>query len=182
MSTRISFIAPSEYGKNTAVNILRKKYKLINIKIALPLYKLQKDFYKFINKRLVGEQDGELLQYYGNKIRKENSEFLINEFNKKLDKVCNFNGIITNDDCRPPDYQYLKEKGFIFVKINGFKRDRIDHTKSDPTSKLEWHNSIPCDYEVDNWGSMEEYEKNLDALMETILKKEIDNEQYYSIQ
>ncbi len=177
MAIKISFIAPSEYGKNTAVNILKEKFNLINIKIALPLYKLQDDFYRFINKNMVGEQDGELLQYYGAKIRKENSQFLLDEFSKKLKKVINFDGIITNDDCRPPDFQFLKQNGFIFVKINGFKRDRLDHTKSNPSSRLEWHQNLPCDFEVDNFGTMEEYQKNLYNLMDKILIKEIKHEQ-----
>ncbi len=178
MNIKISFIAPSEYGKNTAVNLLKERYRLINIKLALPLYKLQEHFYKFIQRKLLGEQDGELLQFLGNKIRKENSDFLIEEFSKKLKKVQNFDGIITNDDCRPPDYQYLKENGFIFIKINGFKRNRIDHTKSDPNSRLEWHNQIPCDYEVDNFGTMEEYKENLYKLLKEILKKEDYNKNY----
>ncbi len=181
MTIKISFIAPSEYGKNTAVNILKERFRLINIKLALPLYKLQEDFYRFIRKEMLGEQDGELLQYYGSKIRKENSNFLIDEFSKKLKNIENFDGIITNDDCRPPDYQYLKEKGFIFIKINGFKRNRIDHTKCDPKCKLEWHNQIPCDYEVNNYGSMQEYRVNLFKLMTKILAKEAKDERKYQI-
>lgn len=173
---KICFIAPSEYGKNTAVEILKKKYRVINIKIARPLYKLQKYFYDFIDAKMLGEQDGELLQYFGKKIRQENKDFLLNEFYKELQCYNGFDGIITNDDCRPPDYEFLKSLGFIFIKINGFKRDRIDHTKSNPNSSLEWQHSLPCDYVVDNLGTIKEYELNLKNVLYQIIKKENENE------
>ena len=140
---KICFIAPSEYGKNTAVNILKKKYLVTNIKIAEPMYKLQNYFYDFIGTVMSGEQDGEMLQYLGKKIRQENNDFLINQFKTTLSKFSNYKGIITNDDCRPPDYKYLKDLGFTFVKINGFRRDRVDHTKSNPKSFLEWQREFP---------------------------------------
>lgn len=168
---KICFIAPSEYGKNTAIEILKTKYRLINIKIAEPLYHLQNYFYKYIDRQLNEEQDGELLQYLGKKVRKENPMFLLNVFQCELDKNKSFNGILSNDDCRPPDYTFLKEHNFIFIKINGFKRNRLDHTKADPSSNLEWQKDIPCDYEVDNYEDMTTYENNLFNLMELILKE-----------
>ena len=170
MSIKICFIAPSEYGKNTAVNILKERYKIKNIKLAEPLYLLQDYFYKFINTEMKGEQDGKLLQYFGTKIREENPEFIVKHFSKRLSEIKEFDGIITNDDCRPPDYEFLNQMGFIFVKINGFKRNRIDHTKSDPKSSLEWQNSIPCDYSVDNFGGMKEFKENLFNLMYEVFK------------
>lgn len=168
---KLCFLAPSEYGKNTAVKILSKKYPIKNIKIAEPLYHLQKYFYDYISTPLQGEQDGELLQYLGKKIRNENPSFLLKQFLKELQCLDNYQGIITNDDCRPPDYQFLKDLGFIFVKINGFKRARIDHSKSDPSSCLEWHNNTPHDYVVNNLGTLQEYEDNLYRLMEKIFQE-----------
>lgn len=168
---KICFLAPSEYGKNTAVKLLSTKYKIQNIKIAEPLYLLQDSFYRFIGKKMTGEQDGELLQYLGKKIRQENPDFLVQWFFERLKEFENFDGIISNDDCRPPDYKFLKDCGFVFIKINGFKRDRLDHTKADPNSSLEWHKDIKCDYVVDNLGSIEEYKQNLFELLKKIMSK-----------
>lgn len=161
---KICFIAPSGYGKSTAIKILSKKYRIKNIKIAEPLYYIQNYFYDFINTKMKGEQDGELLQFLGAKIRKENPNFLIDIFSKKIEKNINFDGIITNDDCRPPDYKYLKNIGFIFVKINGYRRDRVDHSKVNDKSSLEWQNNINYDYVVDNLGDINEFSQNLDSL------------------
>ena len=171
MQLRLCFVAPSEFGKNTAVSLLKTKFNVFNIKIASPLYKLQRRFYEFIGKKMSGEQDGELLQFLGKKIRKESPDFLLNVFKKRFNDVKNFEGIVTNDDCRPPDYSTLKNLGFIFIKINGFKRNRLDHTKADPLSPLEWKSSVPCDYSVDNLGNLEQYSKNLFKLMDFIIKE-----------
>lgn len=167
----ISFLAPSGYGKSTAIRLISEFYKIQNIKIAQPLYELQEHFYNFIEKDINGEQDGELLQFLGKKIRKEKENFLTYRFITEINKFDKEFYIIANDDCRPPDYQVLKELGFIFIKVNGFKRTRNDHTPADPTSSIEWQSEITCDYEVDNYGTFDEYSKNLKELLEKIFNE-----------
>jgi len=167
---RICFIAPSSYGKSTAVGIIQKHFNSQNIKIAKPLYDLQAYFYYFIEKEIGDTQDGELLQFLGNKIRKENPAFLLDSFYQQV--LNSNNAIITNDDCRPPDYLFLKEMGFIFIKINGFKRKRGDYVLADEKNKLEWQCELSCDYELDNTSTLEDYEKNILNLLKEIMENE----------
>lgn len=164
---KICFLAPSGYGKSTAIEILKNYFDIKNIKIAEPLYELQNEFYKKIGLDDENKQDGELLQFYGKKIRSIDKKYLLNIFKEKLDKCTN--NIITNDDCRPDDYEYLKSLGFIFIRINGFKRDRNDITNIDNKNKIEWQSNIPFDYEIDNFGSLLDYEKELVNLFRNIL-------------
>lgn len=164
---RICFLAPSSYGKSTAIKLLQKHFDIKNIKIADPLYELQSDFYKKLGIEIEDKQDGELLQFYGKKIRKENSGYLLNEFKTKLDNTGAT--IISNDDCRPDDYKFLKDNGFIFIKINGYKRNRDDVTLANPKEKIEWQSEIPFDYEINNYGTLEEYEDKLLNLMNRLL-------------
>jgi len=164
---KICFLAPSSYGKSTAIEILSKHFDIKNIKIGEPLYELQNDFYKKLGIDIDDKQDGELLQFYGKKVRKENSNFLLDEFKNKLDKT--HATIISNDDCRPNDYKFLKDNGFIFIKINGYKRDRSDITLANPKEKIEWQDEIPFDYEINNYGTLEEYENELLNLMNKLL-------------
>ena len=164
---RICFLAPSGYGKSTAIEILKKHFNVTNIKIAEPMYELQKEFYDKLGYDIGDRQDGELLQFYGNKIRKENSEYLLRTFASKINLVKDT--IILNDDCRPPDYEFLKELGFIFIKINGYKRDRNDISEVDSKNKVEWQSEIPYDYEIDNYTTIEEYEQNLMNLFNKLL-------------
>jgi len=128
---KICFLAPSGYGKSTAVRLLGEITKIKNIKIAEPLYEMQSKFYESIGVDIGLKQDGELLQFLGKKIRKENKYFLLDEFKKRLREIEKEDVVITNDDCRPADYAFLKDLGFTFVKINGYRRDRDDHVMSD---------------------------------------------------
>lgn len=168
MSLRICFLAPSGYGKTTASEILNDIYKVKIIKIGTPLYELQKEFYNKLGINLGATQDGELLQFFGYKIRKESPDYLLNVFNERFLSISEEVDIIINDDCRPYDYEYLKSKGFIFIKINGYKHDRNDHSEIDYKSSLEWKSDIPYDYEIDNFNSLEEYKRNLLMLVEEI--------------
>ena len=61
--------------------------------------------------------------------------------------------------------------GFVFIRINGFKRDRDDHTPVNSKSKLEWQEEIECDYEIDNYGDLETYRENVLEVIEKILGK-----------
>ena len=166
---KICFLAPSGFGKSTAIEILKKKYNIVNIKIGAPLYELQEDFYKKIGMDCKNKQDGELLQFLGMKIRKEKPNYLLETFINKLNKCKKDDVIITNDDCRTMDYECLKKQGFKFIKINGYKRDRQDITLANPNLSIEWKSDIPFDCEVDNKKDLKEYERQLVNLMEGLL-------------
>ncbi|MEG0995135.1 MAG: hypothetical protein RSE91_04135 [Bacilli bacterium] len=167
---KICFLAPSGYGKSTAIQLLQKNFKILNIKIAKPLYDLQEIFYNKIGIDIKMEQDGELLQFLGLKIRKENPSYLLLKFQEQI-KQCESleNIIITNDDCRTYDYQCLKDLGFIFIKINGYSRNRNDLTPINKELKLEWKSDIPFDYEINNYKDLDTYEKELLKIMEVII-------------
>jgi len=173
MKLKICFLAPSGYGKSTASEILEKKYNAKVVKIGAPLYELQSEFYKKLGINIGDTQDGELLGFLGKKVRKESPNYLLETFASTLANVENTCDMIINDDCRPADYEFLKNLGFIFVKINGFSRERCDHTKCDKTSSLEWQNEIPFDYEMNNFNNLNEYVKEV-----TDLISKIKNENY----
>ena len=59
MKKLIAFIAPSGYGKSTAIEIIKEYYDIENIKIGKPLYDLQNEFYRKINKAIGNTKDVE---------------------------------------------------------------------------------------------------------------------------
>lgn len=165
---KIAFLAPTGFGKSTACNILKSVYNSENIKLAKPLYDIQKYYYKVLGVREdENKQDGELLQFLGNKIQREYPLFLSDKFFGRLKELSekSFFDIITNDDCRPHNYKYLKEMGFVFVGINGFSRVRNDYSKINPANEVEWHGMIPFDYSVDNYYGLQEYRESLIGLV-----------------
>ena len=83
---KICFLAPSGYGKDTASKIIESMFDVSVIKLARPLYELQRDFYNRLGIDIQDKQDGELLQFYGYKIRKESPDYLINTFYKEINE------------------------------------------------------------------------------------------------
>lgn len=158
---KLSFLAPSGYGKTTAAEFLRKEYHAVNLKLAAPLYEFQKEFYRILQIDISGRQDGELLQFLGNKIQRDYPYFLADNFFSQLSKVTAVTPIITNDDCRPHNYPYLKEMGFFFIRISGKAHVRDDISTIDSSNAIEWRNDIPYDFVVDNNGDIPEYEEQL---------------------
>lgn len=180
MAIKISFLAPPYYGKTTGVKLIKDHFSAQTIKMAQPLYELQNYFYTTINKPLEKEmQDGELLLFFGNKIRKEQPEFLHIRFLERMKELENKTNLILNDDCRPHSYEFLKSLGFYFIKINGFPRQRVDHVPVNTKSSVEWHNDIPYDFTVDNLGTLKEYRKNLLSLIDRIIEFEEEKGKVY---
>lgn len=165
---KLAFLAPSGYGKTTAVEFIHSIYGAINLKLAAPLYELQDNYYKMLHINNFGKQDGELLQFFGNKIQREYPYFLADSFYEQLKQISKENHIVTNDDCRPHNYDFLKEMGFIFVKIVGKYHNREDVTLIDPSHPVEWGSDIPFDFVLENNGTLLEYESNIRKLVKII--------------
>lgn len=171
-TTKLCFLAPTGFGKTTAVNIIEKIYGSKNIKLAKPLYKIQDYIYSTIGVDTENKQDGQLLQFLGEKIQREKPDYLANAFYEQMQSILSNNNIeiITNDDCRPHNYMYLKNMGFKFIKIDGFSRIRDDHTSVNPNHSVEWKESdIMCDIILENHGNLEQYESNITKMMEGIV-------------
>jgi hypothetical protein len=166
---KLSFLAPSGYGKTTAAGIVGALFHAVNIRLAAPLYDLQRVIYNFIGKENHDQQDGELLQFLGAKIQREKPHFLALKF---FDNVLHANigqrsSIITNDDCRPHNYPYLKAWGFKFVAIQGVRRSRLDHTHIDPQNEIEWRvDQIPHDLLLCNTGDLAQLRSAVQEMME----------------
>lgn len=165
---KISIIGQTGNGKTTTAKIIENHFKANIIKLAEPLYDIQKEIYDKLGITLKG-QDGELLQFLGDKIQRLSPEFLVKEFFKKCENI----EFIVNDDCRPHNYKYLKDKGFIFFFIDGIQRERKeDHTSVDKNHKVEWNDKearLKSDYILENKGSIEELEKKIIKLINSLL-------------
>lgn len=138
MSLKFCLYGPSGSGKTTLSQYLEKKYKFELIKISKPLHDFQKYFYSKLELK-VDIQDGELLQFLANKIEAVSEGWLGKSFIKRVE---NSNSkYIINDDCRLNSYTYLKENGFVFIKVQtdlkiSFRK-RKDFTEANSLSPLE---------------------------------------------
>lgn len=97
----------------------------------------------------ISSQDGELLQFLGQRVQKIKPDYLFNEFLIKFNQTSK--SFIINDDCRPHNYAYLKKLGAVFIKISGPVRSRNqDISHHQPNHPVEWQEPIPFDYEIFN--------------------------------
>lgn len=164
--TLIVFLAPSGLGKTTCGEYLKKTYSAEIIKLATPLYEIQKDIYKKVGLS-INSQDGELLQFLGHKIQTIKPSYLFDEFYKKYQ--LSKSELIINDDCRPHNYEYLQKLGAVFIKISGPNRDRPDDVSHHlSTHPVEWQQMIPYDYEIHNTEDLPFLYEQLDNLMRII--------------
>lgn len=169
-TTKIALIAPTGYGKSTAAKMIAEICPgTVNIKLAAPLYEMQNYIYKKINIEIGDTQDGELLQFLGQKIQREAPQFLATEFERELSIVEGRVPIITNDDCRSHNYLTLQRLEFQFVRVLGIERKRVDRRAVDPDHPVEAGlDTLPCDHRLDNQGSLEQCRINVLDLLERI--------------
>jgi hypothetical protein len=167
---KVAFIAPTGSGKSTAAALVHDLYPAsVNIKLAAPLYELQAYIYSRVGAGLKGDQDGELLQFLGHKIQREAPDFLANEFRKIFLSVNGVAPVITNDDCRPHNYEALRSLGFVFVRILGPVRARFDHLSVDPSHPVEKGIcDLDCGFVLYNSGSISEYRANIREVLNRI--------------
>jgi hypothetical protein len=115
-------------GKSEVVNIIKNIHganKVANIKFAQPLYDLQKIIQEYLE--IPRCKDRNLLQLLGTEWgRNKNPDIWINYFIKSIEKYKDFYDVLICDDLRyQNEFKALKEKGFIFVKINRPIKDRL---------------------------------------------------------
>jgi hypothetical protein len=169
---KISFLAPTGYGKTTAANFIIKKFDAIVIKLAEPLYVFQKFYYDTIGKE-ISSQDGELLQFFGQKIQNDAPNFLFESFQGKMKDIIRNSPqiIIVNDDCRPGNYEKLKDIGFVFIRIEGKKYNRNDITPVNPSHSLEWGENIPSDFTISNMCDIDEFRNRIISTVDRLIKE-----------
>lgn len=114
-------------GKSELVNIISNLHgsnKVTTLKFAQPLYDIQKLIQNYLNLPL--SKDRNLLQLIGTEWgRKKDPDVWVNQFLNNLDKLKSYYDVIICDDMRYfNEFNALKEKGFLTVKIERFFKFR----------------------------------------------------------
>lgn len=120
---KIAVYGLSGAGKSSTAKLIQKYYKDKNIdtkvlKLAYPLYEIQKIFYDTAGKDIdFYAQDQILLESIASNLRKISESSLVDNFMERLRKCTA--AVVINDDIRDykTDYPVLKKEGFRFIKI-----------------------------------------------------------------
>ena len=129
-----------------------------------------------------------LLQKIGTMFREVDSDVWIKAMFKEID--CNKDEArrygysdesIVVTDCRMPnEYEALKSRDFIFIRINVDEEVRNERMKERGDSFTEndmkhhtetFYDSFECDYEVSNNGTLEELEEEVHRVMKMIMER-----------
>jgi dephospho-CoA kinase len=120
---RLALYGLSGVGKSTAATIIvdycrSKNLKVEIVKLALPLYRIQKIFYETAGRSIDAfSQDQHLLEIIAGELRRISATSLVDDFIGRL-RDCKTD-VVINDDIRDyhVDYPVLKREGFIFIRL-----------------------------------------------------------------
>ncbi len=162
---RLALVAPSGSGKSTFASMLERSFesrglRVARLKLAEPLYTLQRQFYEAAGIE-VGQyqQNHALLESIADWLRELNAECIIQNF---LSRLANSRAdVVINDDIRDlqTDWPQLHRNGFKAILVSASPSTRAvrmhmrDDLKSILHSKLDEElKKFPFSYEIDNDG------------------------------
>lgn len=177
----IAFFSPAASGKDFLADYMVKKYGYTRYAFADNVKSVAKTWFP----ELFGdgkEKPRWLLQKIGTMFRDIDEDVWIKALFNNIDKVANLRKrygeikeYIVITDCRMPnEYQALKERGFIFVRIDVDEKvrqqrmkDRGDKFSSEDMKHHteSFYDTFDCDYTIQNNGKAEDAYKQLDNIM-----------------
>jgi cytidine deaminase len=167
--TQIALLGGPGAGKDTFVRLFRKLHPNIScqvIRLAEPLYKIQKEVYKVCFREIKeGQQDGVLLNFLGKHMREIHPQVLIDHFANTVRE--SKADLILCSDARPLDIPFIKKMGFTVIHIAtdpslALERRRKRGDLSLGNSHHETELGISADLydiQIPNQGSLEDFEK-----------------------
>jgi adenylate kinase family enzyme len=160
---RIALVGHSGAGKSTSAALLKEHFEAGGrqtriLKLATPLYQLQREYYRVAGAALEGQcQDQVLLEAIATQLRRISPRALVSDFYRRL--LSEPLDVVINDDLRDGtvDYWALKDWGFKFIRIDTLadvRRERLSRrgdltvvTNSETTASVE---ELPVDHVVNN--------------------------------
>jgi len=160
---KLAFYGLSGVGKSTASTLIGRMCRQRGVtfevvKIAEPLYRMQRDIYVRLGRQVTPhQQDQLLLRALADQIRRIEPSFLTDDFLWRVDQSTAT--AIINDDLKDVSFDYprLAQAGFRFVRITCEEETRArrlsgraDLTRAPETSQTWGFDHIRPDWELDN--------------------------------
>lgn len=175
---KLGLLGTTGVGKDTCVTIIKdhfQEWSFSPLRLADPLYQAQEAIYKICQKEKdFYSQDGELLNFLGNHMRKINPNVLKESF---LTKVQDCDMHILCPDIRAVDVPFMRQAGFTIIHIEA--DPRLTHERRQRRGDLslgETHHATELgitpslyDHRLVNNGSLEAFRTNIINLMTTLI-------------
>lgn len=118
---KLALLGNTGVGKDTFVKIFQERFASLSIrliKLATPLYEGQNAIYKLCGREIAtGVQDGILLNFLGNHMRRINPDVIKESFLRELQRQGQEPDIFICQDARPLDVPFVREAGFFVLNI-----------------------------------------------------------------
>lgn len=168
-TVKIAFGYQAGVGKNEATNLLLSKIGGIELSFAQPLYDIL-----YFAQQTCGfplKKDRQFLQYIGTEwARKQNENVWVDKMERSITENIDKN-IIISDVRFKNEFDFLKQNGFIMVKIIRENRDinsRIGTGDSSHSSEKNLEEEGDWDYIVENNGTINIFHAKIISILEKI--------------
>jgi len=170
---KLALLGTTGVGKDTAVCIINEIFPNLStqvIRLADPLYEAQNAIYKICNKeKEYYTQDGELLNFLGQHMRKINPQVIQNSFERAIKKISPHIHLIICCDVRPLDVPFVRNEGFFILNIIADPMIALERRRlrgdlslgSVSHSTEEGLASRLYDYQIANNGSLQEFKQKI---------------------
>jgi len=160
---RIALVGKQRVGKSTVAKFLMEEYDFFEKPLAKPIYKLAEEFFG------MKEKDRELLINIGEKFREIDRDVWLKYMWKHSNNIPR---VVVPDVRMLHEYKYLKERGFIFIKIKAnyeIRSEREGYVKEAESSRTEKEvNEIPADYTIFNVSTLSYLYHQVSLIMESL--------------
>jgi len=178
----LALSGPSGAGKSTFAKLLachlrHRKYRVMILRIAEPLYAVQRTIYRLAGQPTISAnfQDTRLLSFLGGHFREIKKDSLLEAFAMKVQthkrRLCSSGtelSVIICSDARTPDLVRMQQMGFVMIHIDAPHRAIVQRIKKrgdaspfqvDPKLEIV-KSSWPWDHSIDNSGSLDDLNKH----------------------
>ena len=170
---KLALLGNTGVGKDTFVRIFQKRYAYLSmhlIKLATPLYEGQNAIYELCGRKIEPEvQDGILLNFLGNHMRRINPDVIKECFLRDLHKKGQEPDLIICHDTRPLDVSFVRDAGFFVLNIASDSEIALERRKARGDLSLgssDHHtekglSSELYDAQILNNGTLEDFEQKI---------------------
>lgn len=161
--TRIGLVGKQRTGKSTVAEYLKKQYEFFEKPLAEPIYGLASSYFG------MEEKDRQLLIDIGESMREIDRDVWLKYMWRKCN---NMDRVVVPDVRMKHEYNYMKARGFIFIKIKTnyhIRSNREGYNKEAEDSRTEQEvNEIPADYTIFNVSTLAHLYNQVDHIMESL--------------
>ncbi len=165
---KIAIVGKMRSGKSIACDYIKNKLNAEKFEFSDPVKEVSKIIF---NDKVKNRKN---LVKIGQHMRKMDENVWVNIIERRMDEYLDTSSIVVSSIRQQNEYDMLKKKGFIFIKIETLKSIRIDRCLENKDTDFEKQldsslenelDNFECDYLIKNNGTLEEFYMQIDLIL-----------------